>query len=63
MWSIYKFYKKKDHLSVAIVVGEYINTMWTTLVFNSDLYQVIKQYGNTKKNRSQNKLSIIKAFL
>ena len=30
------------------LVGDYINTIKTTFFFNFDLYQAIKQHGNTK---------------
>ena len=44
------------------VVGDNINTMKTTFDLNFDLYKAVKQL-DTYKHRSQEKLSILKAFL
>ena len=42
------------------VIGDYINTMKTTLEFNFYFYQSVK-HTDTHKHRSQEKLSIKKA--
>ena len=54
-----KIYQK--FFAFTIVVRDYINTVKTTLDFNFDLYQAIKQHGYTitLKHKSQEKLQII----